>query len=130
MSLTTTEILELIRAGYTKAEIDTMVNAEGSAKQTAEQETTPAKENRPESVPDEKPETGNKPDSSPETPGAGSKVETEVEKLVNALGMRIDRLAQAVISRNIGGIEGTTMQETADDIIARIINPHIGEGGK
>ena len=140
MGLTTKEVLELIRAGYTKAEIDAMVTPGGTPTPepgTADKQTPePSVENKPDSEnsadrgensgADPKPE--NRPDS------VSGRVETEVEKLVSALGMKLDTLTRAVVGRNIGGIEGhtPTPEETAESIVARIINPHINEteGGK
>ena len=135
MGLTTKEILELIRAGYTKAEIDAMVAPEGTPtpeQGTAEKQTAePSGENKPDSENSadrgENSGDGNKPENRPDS-GSG-RVETEVEKLVGALGIKLDTLTRAVVGRNIGGIEGhtPTPEETAESIVARIINPHINE---
>lgn len=139
MGLTTKEVLELIRAGYTKAEIDAMVAPEGTPapeQRTAEKQTAESSaENKPDSVsPADRGENSGaepKPENRPKS-DSGVQVQSEVEKLVGALGMKLDTLTRAVVGRNIGGIEGTPMQETAESIVARIINPHINEteGGK
>lgn len=141
MGLTTKEVLELIRAGYTKAEIDAMVAPEGTP---APEQGTAGKQT-PESSGENKPDSENSADRG-ENSGAepkpenrlksdsGVQVQSEVEKLVSALGMKLDTLTRAVVGRNIGGIEGhtPTPEETAESIVARIINPHINEteGGK
>ena len=95
--MTYTEVLELIRAGYKKEEIDAMMKAE--------QEPTPAP------VPEPAPEP---------------KQESETEKLVSALGMKFDALTAALQKQNVNQIEGEPTNTTGD-IIARIINPHYGE---
>ena len=119
--MTYTEILELIRAGYSKAEIDSMISAapapEGATVTANPPESvTPAP--APESTPAESPAA---PDPAPApTPAAPS----EAEKLLAALGMKLDRLATAIHSANVGGIENSTPQETTESIIAKIINPY------
>lgn len=124
--MTYTEILELIRAGYTRAEIDAM--------QKADEEKTPAAPgpaSKPEQQPDEEQKqtpAQNKPESVP-APSAEKKEPTEVEKLISALGLQVQQLTRAVQAHNITNLEGNgTPAETADDIIARIINPK--NGGK
>lgn len=120
--MTYTEILELIRAGYKRAEIDAMQKEETPAVSAAakpgpaieakldeEQKQTTA-QNKPESVP----------------PAEPAKHEpTEVEKLVSALGLKLDALTRAVQTSNTKTIEGSTPAETAQDILARIINPKL-----
>lgn len=117
--MTYSEILELIRAGYTKAEIDAMVNAAPAAPEAK----TPDEGEAP-TAPEEKPTEGeNKPKSEPE-----KKEPTEVEKLVSALGLRLDALTRAVQAANVGTIEGKrdNIEESTESILARIINPMIG----
>ena len=122
MELMMSEILELIRAGYTKAEIAEMNNATPAApeeKKSAAGETPAAPK-----APDVKPTEGeNKPKSEPE-----KKEPTEVEKLVAALGLRLDTLTKAVQAANVGTIEGKqdSVDESTESILARIINPMIG----
>lgn len=117
--MTYSEILELIRAGYSKAEIDAMVNATPAAPnaETPTEDETPA-------APEAKPTEGeNKPKSEPE-----KKEPTEVEKLVSALGLRLDTLTRAVQAANVGTIEGKrdNLEDSTESILARIINPMIG----
>lgn len=124
--MTYTEILELIRAGYTRAEIDAMQK---------EDESKAAAAPGPATEPDQHPDEGQKqtteqkkPESVP-TPSPEKKEPTEVEKLISALGLQMQQLTRAVQAHNITNLEGNgTPAETADDIIARIINPN--NGGK
>lgn len=101
--MTYTEILELIRAGYTKDEIQALMDV-----------VTPSKEPPAET-----------PAPEPEAPKEEPKPEpTEVEKLISALGIRLDSLTHALQQRNVGEIESAPNAETAETILARIINPH------
>lgn len=111
--MTCTEILELIRAGYTKEEIDAMMKAEP--------EPTPAPAPAPTPAPEPEPTPAPVPEPAPEP-----KQESETEKLVSALGMKFDALTAALQKQNVNQIEGEPATTTGD-IIARIINPHYGE---
>ena len=120
--MTYTEILELIRAGYTRAEIDAMQKEETPAPSAAA-EPGPAIEVEPDEEQKQTTEQ-NKPESVP--PAEPAKHEpTEVEKLVSALGLKLDALTRAVQTSNTQTIEGSTPAETAQDILARIINPKL-----
>lgn len=119
-----TEILELIRAGYTRAEIDAMQKAEGSApeaKPAASPEAEPAAAPEPEQ---KQTTEQNKPESVP-TPSPEKKEPTEVEKMVSALGLKIDRMTAAIQGRNITETENKTNELTPEQVVAQIINPHI-----
>lgn len=114
--MTYTEILELIRAGYTKEEIDAMMKAPDPEKQPEPKEPTlvPSPEPTPAGIPEQKP-----------TPVPEQKEQTETEKLLAALGMQISTLTSAIQKSNVGSVEGKTpSEETPDAIIARIINPN------
>lgn len=117
--MTYSEILELIRAGYSKAEIDAMVNATPAAPEAK----TPTADKTPAAPEAKQTEGENKPKSEPE-----KKEPTEVEKLVSALGLRLDTLTKAVQAANVGTIEGKrdNVDESTESILARIINPMIG----
>ena len=122
--MTYIEILELIRAGYTRAEIDAMQKAEGSAPE-AEPAAKPAAEPADAPEPEQKQTTEqNKPESVP-TPSPEKKEPTEVEKLVSALGLKIDRMTAAIQGRNITETENKTKELTPEQVVAQIINPHI-----
>lgn len=107
-----TEILELIRAGYKKEEIEAMMAAE------SKQNQEPKQEQKQEPKADPEPE----PDRDPEPPA-----KSETDKLVEALGMKLDSLTNAIQAKNVNQIEGGAAAETPDDILAKIINPHFGE---
>lgn len=114
--MTYTEILELIRAGYTKEEIDAMMKAPEPEKQPESKEPTPvpSPEPTPPATPEPKP-----------TPVPENKEPTETEKLLSALGMQITTLTNAIHAANVAGAEGKTpTDETPESIIARIINPN------
>lgn len=120
--MTYTEILELIRAGYTRAEIDAMQKEE-TAPVSAAAEPGPAIEAELDEE-QKQTTTQNKPESVP--PAEPAKHEpTEVEKLVSALGLKIDRMTAAIQGRNITETENKTNELTPDQVVAQIINPHI-----
>lgn len=114
--MTYTEILELIRAGYTKEEINAMMNESGPEKIPENPEPTP--------VPSPEPTPAATPEPKP-TPVPENKEPTETEKLLSALGMQITTLTNAIHAANVAGAEGKTpTDETPESIIARIINPN------
>lgn len=118
--MTYTEILELIRAGFTKDEINAMMNESGPEKipekspENPEQTPVPSPEPTPAAPPEPKP-----------TPVPEKTEPTETEKLLSALGMQITTLTNAIHAANVAGAEGKTpTDETPETIIARIINPN------
>lgn len=116
--MTYTEVLELIRAGYKKEEIDAMMAAETPA-------GDPKEDAKKDPQPDPQPEK--KPDPEPEKKTT-AKEESETEKLIKALGLRLDNLTKSIQASNVNGIEGDgDKEQSADDIIAKLINPHYGE---
>lgn len=119
--MTYTEVLELIRAGYNKQEIEAMMAAEtpaGDPKEDAK------KDPQPDPQPEKKPDIV-KADPEPEKT---VKEESETEKLIKALGLRLDNLTKSIQASNVNGIEGDGGKEqSADDIVAKLINPHYGE---
>lgn len=118
--MTYTEILELIRAGYTKEEIDAMMKAPEPEKQPEKQPEPP----KPTTVPSPEPTPAATPEPKP-TPVPENTEQTETEKLLAALGMQISTLTSAIQKSNVGSVEGKTpSEETPDAIIARIINPN------
>ena len=117
--MTYTEVLELIRAGYKKEEIDAMMAAETPA-------GDPKEETKKDPQPEKKPDPA-KADPEPEKKTT-AKEESETEKLIKALGLRLDDLTKSIQASNVNGIEGDGGKEqSADDIIAKLINPHYGE---
>lgn len=122
--MTYTEILELIRAGYTRAEIDAMQKEEAaSAAAPADLEAEQEQEQlQQQEETQEQTKAQNKPKSVPD-PDHGSE-QTEVQKLISALGLQVQQLTRAVQAHNVTTMESNgASAETADDIIARIINP-------
>ena len=139
------DILELTKAGWTKEEImriaeikdaekiehpeakpetkeevkpETKDEAKPETKEEAKPETK--EEAKPETKDEAKPET--KEEAKPETK------ETETDKLLKALGIKLDAMTNAIQNSNVNNIEqGTVNVLTAEDVIASIINP---EGGK
>ena len=108
--MTYTEILELIRAGYTKSEIDAMMTNDNP-------EPTPEPEKKkPE--PDEQKGNPTEPDPQKDNPP-----ESEAVKLAKALGLKLDSMLTAIQSANIANAEQSGNTMTADDVIASIINP-------
>ena len=120
--MTYTEILELIRAGYKKEEIESMMAAE--AKTNAKVQTSnPAQEDAP-IIKEETPAAAPAPAPDP----APEHEPTETEKLVAALGMKIDSLTRAMQASNVNSLESSgSSAPSADEILAKIINPHYGE---
>ena len=111
--LTTTEILELIRAGYTKEEINAMVT---SAPENKDPDPAPAQDDVPASEPD--------PESHPEPKPEPKPQPTETEKLLAALGMKLDQMAAAIHSSNVRNLENPGETLTPEQVVAQIINPH------
>lgn len=106
------EILELVRAGYTKAEIEAM------------NQPQPDPQPQPEPKPEPQPEPTKPTDPQPQP---APHIASESEKLLAALGLKLDTLTQAVQAGNVSRIEGKAPGMTTDDIIARIINPHLDD---
>lgn len=99
--MTITEKLELIRAGYSKAEIEAMSEPEGS--------------------------TAPQPEPEPEAKGPEPAPSTDLSAILTA----IENLSKAVISQNIKQSEqqkGAPAGQSVDDILASIINPTIKKG--
>ena len=119
MALTYTEVLELVRAGYTKAEIDAFA---------AEPATTPdpaGADHQDDNQGGNQDDTGSTPEAQTE-PEPEKHIETETEKLIKALGIQVQGLARAVQAKNVNTIDHQGETETAETILARIINPKFG----
>lgn len=117
------EILELVRAGYTKAEIDAMDGDAEKIEHPIEPDAKPTKVSNEE---EKQTKVENKPDAKPEA-DPEPKQETETEKLVKALGLKFDTLISAVQTKNVNSIEqGGNNTMTSEDVIAHIINPKGG----
>ena len=121
--MTYTEVLELIRAGYTKEEINAMMQEETPA---------PAAAPDPSPAPDPAPAPADPDqDPAPAAAPAPAPVASEADKLAAALGLKLDNILKAVQVNNVRTSEqsgaGTL---TAEDVIASIINPpNLTNGG-
>ena len=130
--MTYTEILELIRAGYSKAEIDTMLSATPAPSGTTPAAQEPAPEPPAAGTTPTPAGTAPAQDHEPEQPaGAGTTPapaqQTETEKLLAALGMKIDSMTAALHRANVNGVENPNNQLTPEQVIAQIINPHVND---
>ena len=96
--MTTNELLELVRAGFTKDEIA----------QLAKAETKPTKKKEPE--PEKKPEQG----------------EQKTDPANTTLEQKFDMLMEKLNASNFMKANQPE-EETVDDIIAKIINPPVTE---
>ena len=115
--MTYTEILELIRAGYNKEEINVMMSDDPSPADAP-------KEPAPVGVPDQDHAQDPAPDPAPNQDPAPVPAPSEADKLAAALGLKLDSILKAVQTANVKTIEQAgngTM--TAEDVIAAIINP-------
>ena len=102
--MTYSEVLELIRAGYTKAEISAMMESENAPEPTKPEPTEP------------------EPTPEPDTP-KDNPPESEAVKLAKALGLKLDSMLTAIQNTNIANAEQNGNTMTTDDVIASIINP-------
>ena len=116
------EILELVRAGYTKAEIDAMDGDAAKIEHPNEPEAKPTKVSKEE---EKQTKVETEPEAEPEA-DPEPKQETETEKLVKALGLKFDTLISAVQAKNINNLEQGTPSVSTDDILAKIIDPNYG----
>lgn len=115
-----TEILELVRAGFTKEEINAMMKDPEPEKIPEKSPENP----EPTPVPSPDPAPTGTPEPKP-TPVPENKEQTETGKLLSALGMQITTLTNAIHAANVAGAEGKTpAEDTPETIIARIINPN------
>ena len=118
--MTYNEILELVRAGFTRDEINAMQAAPAEPAETA----APA-EPAETAAPAEPATPAPEPALTVQTPPA-----TETEKLLRELLGGMSTLTKAVQAGNRTSItrdEPPDRQQAADAATARIINPHYGE---
>lgn len=100
------EILELIRAGYTKAEIDAMNQSED------EEEKKPVDEKQEEDKPEEKQEEPEK---------VEEKEDSRIDELMKAFkDLREDLKKRSIVTDDY---QVTDPQKKAEEILASIINP-------
>ena len=103
--MTYSEVLELIRAGYSKAEISAMMESNNAPEPTKPEPTEPEP-------------TEPEPDTQKDNPP-----ESEAMKLAKALGLKLDSMLAAIQNANIANAEQNGNTMTADEVIASIINP-------
>ena len=121
------EILKLIDAGYTKAEIEAMDKQTqvGDDEKIEHQKELPKPEHDVE-----------KNEHQPTPVGDAEKIEhpandDETRKLVQALGLKFDNLVSAIQASNVKKMEMPTDTMTAESIIAGMIDPQYNnKGGK
>lgn len=106
------DILALVRAGYSRQEIEAMEGPEPKPKPEPKPEPDP----KPE--PEPKPEPKPKPEPEPDTGDTLSELMQQMRGVVEAMQMQARNAAQQ------------PPEETTDDIIANIIRPKGGKGGK
>lgn len=118
------EILKLIDAGYTKAEIEALENPTpaGDAEKIEypEDKKDPAPEPKPNQVGDAE---------KIEHP-AGVQTDDETRKLLQALGLKFDNLVNAIHVANVNSKEMPSDEMTTESIIAGMIDPQYNKGGK
>ena len=108
------DIIELTRAGWTKAEIWTIMNIK-EEKRNAEKIEHPEPKEEPKQEPKEEPKEE-------------SKQESETDKLLKALGIKLDAMTNAFQTSNVNNMEQEKANVlTADDVVAQLINPHYKE---
>lgn len=113
------EIIYLLEHGYTKDEIEKMTaenvgesdNSGGAAAGIPETPTEKTDANVTENDKETKPE----PKPEPE--------ESETEKLIKALGLKLDTAINAIHKSNVNNLEGKDEQVTVDDVLAQILSP-------
>ena len=117
------EIIKLIDAGYTKAEIEALEkpNPAGDAEKIEHPEgkEDPAQKQTPVG------------DAEKNENPAGVQTDDETRKLVQALGLKFDNLLNAIHTANVNGMEMPTDTMTEESIIAGMIDPQYNnKGGK
>lgn len=114
----------LLKNGYTKEEIEAMAAGEPSEKvattEPEAQEVTNGGEDHVETT------TTTEMTITTGTPP----VESETDKLIKALGLKLDNAISAIHKSNVNNLEGAGNEQlSVDDVLAQIINPTI-KGGK
>lgn len=113
------DVMMLIKAGYTKEEIQAMEHPE----------PTPAPEPAPEPTPEPAPEPAAEPAPEPKEPAA-------MDQMMQTLQSMIQQNQQLLQSMQAANIQAARMpadtKETPEDLIAKIIapGPTSGKGGK
>lgn len=117
------DILELTKAGWTKEEIIALAKVNDAEKiehpEPNEEPKPEPKEKKEEPKPESKEE---KEEQKPEP--------NETEKLLKALGIKLEAMTSAFQNSNVANMEQEKANVlTADDVVAQMINPHYKEEG-
>ena len=110
------QIVALANAGFSKSEIAALMAS------TAPAAKEPEKVKEPDPKPEKVKESDPKPEKVKESDPEPNPISDEVQKLFDAIGMKLDNLANSVHLANINH-GGATPTESVDDILASIINP-------
>ena len=109
------DILELTKAGWSKDEILLLAKNMAVAND-AEKIEHPEPKEEPKQEPKEEPK---------EEP----KQESETDKLLKALGLKLDAMTTAMQNSNVNYLEQEKANVlTADDVVAQLINPNYNKG--
>lgn len=115
--MTIADKIFLLKNGYTKEEVEAMAAGEPSEKVAT---TEPEAQEVSNGVNDPAETTT----TTEMTVTTGTPpMESETEKLIKALGLKLDTAINAIHKSNVNNIEGTGEQITVDDVLAQILNP-------
>ena len=123
--MTISDKIFLLKNGYTKEEVEAMAAGEPSEKvATTEPEAQEASNDGGDHV-----ETTTTTEMTVTT--GTPPVESETDKLIKALGLKLDNAISAMHKSNVNNLEGAGNEQlTVDDVLAQIINPTIKGGNK
>lgn len=113
----------LLKSGYTKEEIEAFEKGDElpAPKNPENKDSDVEKIEHPAPEPEEK-DNSNEKETEPET---------ETDKLLKALGLKLDTAISAMRKSNINSIEGKVTEPLAvEDVLAQIINPSNKGGNK
>lgn len=115
--MTVQEIIELTKAGWTKAEIIQLAGGPSDPKD--EPKETPPKEEPKETPPKEEPK---------ETPPAEAPISTDqkIMELITKLDQKVDNISSGIQKGNLQASR-QPKQETVEDALASIINPYLNK---
>lgn len=124
--MTISDKIFLLKNGYTKEEVEAMAAEEKNVSEndknggaTAEIHETPTEDNKADVTENDKEP---KPEPKPE--------ESETDKLIKALGLKLDNAISAIHKSNVNNLEGAGNEQiTVEDVLAQVINPNY-KGGK
>lgn len=116
------QLAALVNAGFTKAEIMGLLGPATAPAAVPDPTPAPA----PATDPTPEPEQPKTPEPAKAPEPTGPMVTDDVKQLFGALGMKLDTLTTAIHNSNLTkGV--STVNESTDDILAKIINPYGGD---